>query len=154
MPKLKDLKVGDKDEMEEKMKKTYDPTSKKRLCVLGLGGGVTIFEELSPIDELISDRIEESAVLATKALDHFGNNAQICQTMEECAELIQALNKALRHVARKDQVRYNVLEELADVTIMVEQMKQIFDEKKEFYEILEEKMDKLRSYLSEQEADR
>ena len=150
MPKLKDLKVGDKDEMEEKMKKIYDPTSKKRLCVLGLGGGVTIFEELSPIGVLISDRIEESAVLATKALDHFGSNAQICQTMEECAELIVALNKALRDP--EDPCK-NVLEELADVTIMVEQMKQIFDEKKEFYEILEEKMNKLRSYLEDQEAD-
>ena len=151
MPKLKDLKVGDKDEMEEKMKKIYDPTSKKRLCVLGLGGGITIFEELSPIGELISDSIEESAVLATKALDHFGNNAQICQTMEECAELIVALNKALRDP--EDPCK-NVLEELADVTIMVEQMKQIFDENLEFYGILKEKMNKLRGYLENQEAER
>ena len=96
---------------------------------------------------------EDLAVLATKALEHFGNTAQICQTMEECAELIQALNKTLRHVTDSEQVRHNVLEELADVTIMLEQMKQLYDVDLEFDDILKEKMSKLRNYLSEQEAD-
>lgn len=96
---------------------------------------------------------EDLAVLATKALEHFGDTAQICQTMEECAELIQALNKSLRHQDDPEAIRHNILKELADVTIMVEQMKLHFDDQEEFDEILEEKMDKLRSYLSEQEAD-
>ena len=96
---------------------------------------------------------EDLAVLATQALEHFGNTAQICQTMEECAELIQALNKTLRHVTDSEQVRHNVLEELADVTIMLEQMKQLYDVDLEFDDILKEKMSKLRNYLSEQEAD-
>lgn len=97
---------------------------------------------------------DDLELLAIDALEHFGDTAQICQTMEECAELIQALNKTLRHVTDSEQVRRNVLEELADVTIMVEQMKQNFDEGEEFDEILEEKMNKLRGYLENQEADR
>ena len=97
---------------------------------------------------------DDLELLAIDALEHFGDTAQICQTMEECAELIQALNKTLRHVTDSEQVRRNVLEELADVTIMVEQMKQNFDEGEEFNEILEEKMNKLRGYLENQEADR
>ena len=137
----------------EKKVKTYDPSNKKRLLVSGLGCGITVFEEVTPIDEMISYKAEEVAVLATKALEHFGDTAQICQTMEECAELIQALNKSLRHQDDPEAIRHNILKELADVTIMVEQMKLHFDEEEEFDEILEEKMDKLRSYLSEQEAD-
>lgn len=102
-------------------------------------------DEMKPVEKL--------DVLATRALEHFGATPQICQTMEECAELIQALNKSLRHQDDPEKVKHNILEELADVTIMVEQMKLHFDEDEEFDEILEAKMDKLRSYLSEQEAD-
>lgn len=97
---------------------------------------------------------DDLELLAIDALKHFGDTAQICQTMEECAELIQALNKSLRHNTDPEKVRHNILEELADVTIMVEQMKQNFDTEVEFDEILEEKMDKLREYLSDKEADR
>lgn len=93
---------------------------------------------------------EDLAVLATKALEHFGNEPQIRQTMEECAELIVALNKAMRY---PEEMGWNVLEELADVTIMVEQMKQLYDVDLEFDDILKRKMNKLRNYLSEQEAD-
>lgn len=108
-------------------------------------------DEVTPINVDVSKFCNEDiAVLATQALEHFGNEPQIRQTMEECAELIVALNKSLRD---PENTFKNVLEELADVTIMLEQMKQLYDVDLEFDDILEEKMDKLRSYLSEQEAD-
>lgn len=104
-------------------------------------------EEVIPINvDALKSGNEDIAVLATQALEHFGNTAQICQTMEECAELIVALNKSLRD---PENTFKNVLEELADVTIMVEQMKQLYDVDLEFDDILKEKMNKLRNYLEE-----
>lgn len=104
-------------------------------------------DEVIPINVDVSKFCNEDiAVLATKALEHFGNEPQIRQTMEECAELIVALNKAMRY---PEEMGWNVLEELADVTIMVEQMKQLYDVDLEFDDILKEKMNKLRNYLEE-----
>lgn len=54
-------------------------------------------------------------------LQHYGLQAQIDQTQEECAELIVALNKWKRSNGKIELKA--VAEELADVTIMVEQIK-------------------------------
>lgn len=53
--------------------------------------------------------------------DYYGPSNQMDQTIEECAELIQAINKYKRNtdVSTKE----NILEEMADVEIMLEQMK-------------------------------
>lgn len=58
-------------------------------------------------------------------LDHYGIVTQRRQLVEECAELIQAVSK-LQRVYPEDvkTVKYNFIEELADVEIMLEQMKQ------------------------------
>lgn len=65
-----------------------------------------------------SDKIERQKVYS-KAIDQYGLEAQMNQLQEECAELIVAVNKYRRNgsVAEPD-----LLEELADVTIMVEQI--------------------------------
>ena len=112
-------------------------------------GFVRVFddEEVTPINvDVLKYNNEDIDILATQALEHWGNEPQVRQTMEECAELIVALNKALRDP--EDPCK-NVLEELADVTIMVEQMKQLYDENLEFDDILKEKTNKLRNYLKE-----
>lgn len=57
-----------------------------------------------------------------RALAHYGYRAQIDQTIEECAELIVALRHHLRGRASGSQV----IEELADVQIMLAQMFLIF----------------------------
>ena len=54
-------------------------------------------------------------------LQHYGLPAQIDQTQEECAELIVARNKWKRSKGQIDLKA--VAEELADVSIMVEQIK-------------------------------
>lgn len=71
--------------------------------------------------------------------DTYGFMAQARQTMEECAELIQALNKYMRALgsgepAMKDgkriepeTARDNVVEEIADVTITLEQLKYLME---------------------------
>lgn len=64
--------------------------------------------------------------------EHFGYDAQSNQLIEECAELIQALSKYHRVTTGKGQpvadynatvVLENLIEEIADVEIMLEQVK-------------------------------
>lgn len=55
-------------------------------------------------------------------LHHYGAQAQRRQLVEECAELIQAVTKLERNP--NTTTLYNFIEELADVEIMLEQMRQ------------------------------
>ena len=57
-----------------------------------------------------------------KAITKWGKNAQIIVAIEECGELIQALTKFLRDPVELD----NVNEEIADVGIMLDQLKLMF----------------------------
>lgn len=66
--------------------------------------------------------------------EHYGTEDQAMQTMEECGELIQALNKYLRATGKgqKTDIRmiaayHGVVEEMADVLIMILQMKHLLD---------------------------
>lgn len=63
-----------------------------------------------------------------KAIAKWGKEPQIRQCMEECAELIQALNKYLRAEATggREEAEARVREEMADVDIMTWQMVSIF----------------------------
>lgn len=56
---------------------------------------------------------------------HYGYEAQSNQLVEECAELIQAVSKYHRAVAEEKKVvaLENLIEEIADVEIMLEQIK-------------------------------
>ena len=63
-------------------------------------------------------------------LQHYGVMKQRRQLVEECAELIQAVTKMHRATpADAGNAFYNFLEELADVEIMIEQMKQTLTDK-------------------------
>ena len=61
--------------------------------------------------------------LYKQAVEAFGTPAQIIIAMEECSELIKELSKVLRGKCNVD----NVSEEIADVQIMLEQLKIIFN---------------------------
>ena len=61
--------------------------------------------------------------LYQSALDLWGFDAQVGMVIEECAELILALRKASRDIARKE----DVIDEIADVRIMVEQLTHMMD---------------------------
>jgi NTP pyrophosphatase (non-canonical NTP hydrolase) len=60
-----------------------------------------------------------------RAIAHYGDKKQLLQACEECAELIQAISKATRYTG-KSYVD-GVCEEIADVLIMCEQVKRIFN---------------------------
>lgn len=89
--------------------------------------------------------IKASEIYKT-AINHWGNDMQINQAVEEMAELIQAINK-MRQQPSPDHLD-NVDEEIADVEIMLDQLKLIYgitDQK--IIEIKEKKLERLQKTL-------
>lgn len=82
------------------------------------------------------DIMSEFEIL-TAAIRTFGEEAQEGVAVEECAELIQAISH--KHRGRE----HNVAEEIADVEIMLEQLKIINDCREEVAEIHKQKIDRL-----------
>ena len=60
--------------------------------------------------------------IVSRSLDTYGNGMQLVVCMEELSELTQAISKEIRG---KDN-RNNLVEEMADVIICLEILKQIF----------------------------
>ena len=56
-----------------------------------------------------------------KAIETYGEREQSAVAMEECGELIRAINKY--HRKDSNENRKNLIEEIADVQIMIEQLK-------------------------------
>lgn len=71
-----------------------------------------------------------------QAVQHYGEEPQKRQAIEECSELIQALCKDMRGK------KHNVEEEIADVFIMIEQLTCIYDNDK-IEKYREKKIDRL-----------
>ena len=77
------------------------------------------------------------------AISKFGENAQISKLCEECAELVTAVLHRRDHRDTND----HVAEEMADVTLMMVQMRIIFG-------ISEEEIDKWMTYKLERLRER
>ena len=75
--------------------------------------------------------------ILTVAIKTFGESAQEDVAIEECAELIQAISH--KHRGRE----HNIAEEIADVEIMLEQLKIINNCREEVVEIHEQKIQRL-----------
>lgn len=80
--------------------------------------------------------------------DHYGK-AQYMQTMEECSELIKALSKLQRAEVLEDGQKISmaikdVIEEIADVEVMLEQLKYLLNipNSKAIDAIKEQKLDR------------
>lgn len=71
------------------------------------------------------------------AISVYGEEAQENMAVEECAELIQAINK--KHRGQE----HNIPEEIADVEIMLEQLKIINDCAEETARIKAKKLERL-----------
>lgn len=63
--------------------------------------------------------------LYNNAVNILGVEHQTMIAMEECAELCQAISKCFRYVDR--EYKKNLTEEIADVLIMIEQLKIIYN---------------------------
>lgn len=85
--------------------------------------------------------IDESVI--TRSIDHYGEEIQATVCMEECVELIQAISKEKRGKIDRD----NMTEEIADVLICIEMLKQM-------YMISEDKINKWIEKKQAREAER
>ena len=81
--------------------------------------------------------------LARKAQAKWGQEAQLDMVIEECAELIDAIQKRRR--GKVDSVK--VVEEGVDVEIMIEQLKVILEEPALWENIRTDKLDRLQRRL-------
>lgn len=77
------------------------------------------------------------------SVDHYGEEIQATVCMQECAELIQAISKEKRGKIDRD----NMIEEIADVLICIEMLKQM-------YMISEDKINKWIEKKQAREAER
>ena len=90
--------------------------------------------------------------LYIEAIVKWSEGSQIKMAMEECAELIKALLKLDRKM--NGSTHDDVLEEMADVEIMIEQLKIIFDYRysngiSKFSDIKRQKLERLEKLLME-----
>lgn len=74
-----------------------------------------------------------------KAIDHYGSDAQLLMAIEEMSELTQAICKKNRIFG----VRGHIVEEMADVYIMLAQLEIIFEAQNDLYEIVDRKLERL-----------
>lgn len=61
-----------------------------------------------------------------KIIEHYGTDRQILKSAEECSELAQVCIKVGLGSKKKKDLD-NLVEEIADVTLMLEQLKMIMD---------------------------
>ena len=67
--------------------------------------------------------IPVNSYVVKRSIEHYGKDVQSTVCMEECAELIQAISKEKRRNSDKD----HLAEEMADVIICIEMLKQIYN---------------------------
>lgn len=84
----------------------------------------------------------------TEILEKYGIENQTRQAMEECGELIQALNKMLRLPSAENL--NHLTEEMADVEIMMEQMRIAWQIPRiDIFEVKKHKLNRMMQRLKE-----
>ena len=91
-------------------------------------------------------KIDET--ILQQAIDTWGINAQCEMIEEECMELALALQKFKRTRGNKEDKYANIIDEIADVTIMILQAQRIFDADM-IQERIDFKMNRLKVRLTE-----
>ena len=87
-----------------------------------------------------------------KAIETYGEKQQIDMIQEEAIELALAIQK-LKRESFKDRETINVIDEIADVKIMLAQAEQIFDAKLINYRVAY-KMNRLKKRLKEHDKNK
>lgn len=103
-----------------------------------------------------------------KIAEHYGFKAQSRQAQEECAELIQAINKYHRVFFKEGQkveyaaydtgiveavTRANLIEELADVQIMIDELVHLLKVQKQFESEMEYKLNRTLNRMEEEKSE-
>lgn len=98
------------------------------------------------------DKVDCAPVVSfKKVIDFYGPEAQARIAMEECAELIQAVNKCLQYPDNEEK-HTDLVEEMADVAIMLNQLMLIFNVKHDEFNVMIKK--KTERILNRLEADK
>lgn len=84
-----------------------------------------------------------------EAVEHFGEDCQVIKAIEEMSELTHALTRHLNG----EMYAANVSEEMADVCIMLEQLKYIFDNNESVKRWMAFKLRRLRERIDKEAAD-
>ena len=87
-------------------------------------------------------KIAEFDKVLRSIIDKYGVPSRIDLTIEECSELTKALLKMRRSETDSNVLRTDIIEEIADVSIMLEQLKIIFDCEKEVSREIEYKLNR------------
>ena len=85
-----------------------------------------------------ADKVKKPDPRIKKIADYYGYESQMDVLTEECGEFVQARNKLRRNVLGAYN---NCLEEIADIAVMIEQMKLICGEDR-ILSIMDEKLDR------------
>ena len=88
--------------------------------------------------------MQNDSELYQATLDKWGEEAQYDQAIEECAELIASL----KHYKRGKVGEADIIDELADVTLMIGQLSWMFGVEK-IDQAIEQKLIKLKGLLSQ-----
>lgn len=132
--------LGSEDWSNPKTCRLAKELEKKRLRVEMNKRGLVFLPALGYMSILTNDET------FTEPLEHYGKFTQIVKCMEECGELIRALGK---HLCNEGSYE-NVVEELADVDIMLSQMRYIFGHA-EVDRVRTQKLARLKMRMEEEE---
>lgn len=94
----------------------------------------------------MSGKLKPGAELYRATVKKWGEEAQYDQAVEECAELIASLKHYKRNKVEVDRI----VDELADVTLMIGQLTWMFGQEK-VDQAIERKLEKLQTLLEESE---
>ena len=92
---------------------------------------------------------ETEKLICRKAIDTYGEISQMIKATEEMGELIRAISRIILQQGESDeQIESNYNEEIADVTIMLEQLKYTRHYKQELVDYWkEEKLKRLKGIV-------
>lgn len=95
--------------------------------------------------EPFNQKVIDEKEICKRALETWGRNSQISMVFEEMSELQKELCKSLRG----REVTKNIAEEVADLEIMLQQMKELFKIEQSVKIFKLEKLERLDSLLKE-----
>ena len=98
-------------------------------------------------DDMLAEYTEQD--IFRSAIDTYGSVMQITVAFEEMSELQKELCKHIRGIGSQE----NIAEEIADVEIMMEQMKMLFNCEAAVLQVREKKVKRLKERMEQKEND-
>lgn len=95
---------------------------------------------------------EERVSVYERARQEYGEPLQIVVAIEEMSEVIKALTKWLRKDIDGDDALASIIEEVADATIMLEQIRIIFNINDAVCDAMDNKLRRLEYKMAEEDA--